>query len=225
VSSPERLTSAPVDPSEVDDAVAGLDRRLRRLHLARGDRRAIVDDVRGDLLAAAADGVRPTTLIGPDVEAFAREAMDQGDYRPWRPEYVRTLLGGVLGTLIGLFVAYWLVTGLQRLFASWFTLDGHYPVAGAIVVSVAVAVLGVVSALVVLRWLLAGLPAARATVHRAALLLPAAVVVGAGAAVAVATLPDRPVGSGTVAVMALCVAVPFVAALGVSRWWALRAVR
>jgi DNA-binding ferritin-like protein (Dps family) len=105
VSGPERLTSAPVDPSEVDDAVAGLDRRLRRLHLSRGDRRAIVDDVRGDLLAAAADGVRPATLIGPDVDAFAREAMDQGGYRPWRPEYVRTLLGGVLGTLIGLFVA------------------------------------------------------------------------------------------------------------------------
>ena len=223
--SPERLTSAPVGPSEVDAAVADLDRRLRRLHLARGDRRAIVDDVRGDLVAAAADGVRPEALIGPDVDAFAREAMEQGGYRPWRPEYVRTVLGGVLGALLGLFVAYWLVIGLQELFASWFTLHGHYPVAGAVLVFAAVGVLGMAGALVALGRVLAGLPAARATVRRAALLLPAAVVVGVGAAIAVALLPDRPVGSGTVAVMVLCVAVPYAAALGVSRWWALRAER
>jgi hypothetical protein len=220
------VAAAPVDLTEVDGAAAGLDRRLRRLHLARGDRRAIVDDVRGDLLAAAADGVRPEALIGPDVDAFAREAMEQGGYRPWRPEYARTLLGGVLGALASLFVAFWLVVaGVQRLFASWFTLDHHYPVAGPVLVYAVVTVLGVLGALVVLGRVLAGREAGRATVRRAALLLPAAVVVGAGAAVAVALVPDRPVGSGTVAAMVLCVAAPFVAALGGARWWALRAER
>ena len=40
-----------------------------------------------------------------------------------------------------------------------------------------------------------------------------------------ALLPDRPVGPGTVAAMVQCLAVPFVAALGLSRWGALRGER
>jgi hypothetical protein len=222
VSTPDQVTSTPVDPAEIDAAVADLDRRLRRLHLPRADRRAIGDDVRGDLRAAADDGIRPADLIGPDVDAFAREAVEQGGYRPWRPEYLRAVLGGVLGALVCLFVGYWLVVGAQQLLAATFTLDRHYPVAGPAVVVAGVAVLALLGALVVLGRVLAGRQAARATVRRAALLLPSAVVVGAGAAAAGALVPDEP---WPVAVLVLCIAVPFVAALWLSRAWALHSER
>jgi hypothetical protein len=180
-----------------------------------------VADVRGDLQAAAADGVGPAVLIGPDVDAFARRAIEEGGYRPRPGDYARVVTGAVLGAVVTVVAGFLLVVVvLQPALASWFTLDGHYPAAGPVVVYGATGLLG---SLVTLGRVLTGRPAARATVRRAALLTPLGVAAGVVAATALAHRPGYPIGAGSIAPQALCVVLPFVAALLVSRWWALRA--
>jgi hypothetical protein len=214
---------APAAAAQIRAITTELDQRLRRLHLARGDRRTIVAEVRGDLETAAADGVNPEALIGPDVDAFAREAVEAGGYRPRPHDYPRVLAGGILAAGVTLIAAYLLIVELlQPALASWFTLDRDYPSAGPVVVLGGIAVLAVVGTLGALAWLLAGRPAARETVRRAALLTPIGVAVGIAAAVAVARDPDHAVTVATVSGQVLLVAVPVVAALGISRWWAVR---
>ena len=222
MSEPDR---APAAAAQIRAVTAELDRSLRRLKLARGDRRTIVEEVRGDLQTAAADGASPETLIGPDVDAFAREAVEAGGYRPRPHDYPRTLVGGVLAAGVTLVAAYLLIVELlQPALASWFTLDGDYPSAGPVVVLGGIAVVGVLGTLGALAWLLADRPAARETVRRAALLLPFGVFVGIAAAFAVARDPDYSVTVATVSTQVALVAFPVIAALGISRRWALRTV-
>lgn len=215
--------SAAVLTAQIDALTAHLDQRLRRLHLDRSDRRAIVGEVRGDLQAAAADGVSPAALIGSDIDAFAREAIEAGGYRPRPPEYLRVLVGGSLAAAATVVTAYWLIVGLiQPVFASWFTLEGRYPSVGPYVVYGAVALVGVIGALAALAWVVAGRPASRETTMRAALLVPLAAAAGIAGAVGVARGPDYTVTGTTVTTQVVLVALPVVAALAVSRWWALR---
>ena len=106
---------------------------------------------------------------------------------------------------------------LQPALASWFDLDGRYPSAGPVMVFGAIALLGLLAVLAALRWILAGRPAGRETVARAALLAP----VGAAAAVALGRDPGYVVSPGTVTVQVVVLALPVLAALAVARWWAL----
>jgi hypothetical protein len=215
---------APVPAAQIDAAISALDRRLRRLHIGRDDRRALVDDVRSDLRAAAADGVTPEELIGPDIGAFAREAVEAAGYRSRPHDLSRVLTGGALAGVVAVVAGYLLIVGvLQPALASWFTLDGRYPSAGPVVVYGAVALLGVVGLLAALKWwVLAGRPAVRATVLRAAVLLPVVAAAGIAGAVAVARDPAYTVTAGTIVVQVLLVAVPVLAAVGLARYWAVR---
>ncbi len=77
-----RAASVTTSSGETDAAISQLNRSLRRLGVSRADRLAITEDVRGDLHAAAAEGVRPAALIGSDVDAFARQALEAGGYEP-----------------------------------------------------------------------------------------------------------------------------------------------
>jgi hypothetical protein len=216
--------NAPAAAAQIRAIAAELDRSLRRLQLPRSDRRTIVDEVRGDLQTAAADGVDPETLIGPDIDAFAREAVEAGGYRPRPYDYPRILAGGILAAGVTLVAAYLLIVELlQPALASWFTLDGDYPTAGPVVVLGGIAVVGVLGTLGALAWLLAGRPAARETVRRAALLTPFGLAVGIAAAFAVARDPGYAVTVASVSTQVALVALPVVAALGISRWWAVRA--
>ena len=218
--------NAPDRTEQIHAVTAELDRRLRRMHLSRDDRRTVVDDVGADLRAAAADGVSPEALVGPDIDAFARKTIDAGGYRPRPRDYPRVLAGGVLAAVLVVVAAYWLIVGvLQPLLASWFTLDGHYPTAGPVVVYVAIALAGLLGTLAGLRWLLAGRPAARPTLTRAALLLPIGAADGIAAVIALARDPDYSSTPGTVTLQVLFVLLGVALALGVARWWAVRTTR
>lgn len=219
-----KLDSATVRPEQIHAATAQLDRSLRRLHLARGDRRAIVDEVRGDLQTAASDGVSPAALLGSDMDAFAREAIAAGGYRPRTRDYPRVLAGGILAAGVVVVAAYLLIVMvLQPLFASWFTLDEHYPNAGPAVVYGAIALVGLLGTLAALKWLLAGRPAARATWRRSVLLTPVGAVAGIAGVVAVERDPAYSATGATVTLQVLFVVLGVAAALGIARWWALRA--
>lgn len=220
MSAPERAT---VRSEQIQAATAELDRRLRRMHLSRADRRSIVDDVRADLQVAADDGVPPEALVGPDIDAFARETVDAGGYRPQSRDYPRVVAGGVLAAAVVVVAAYWLIVGaLQPLFASWFTLRGHYPTAGPALVYGAIALVGLLGTLAGVRWLLAGRPAGGATLRRAAVLLPIGAAAGIGAVVVVARDPGYRSTPGAVTLQALFVVLGVVLALGIARWWAVR---
>ena len=221
MSAPDRTS---VSPDKIRAATADLDRALRRLHLTRGDRQAIVAEVRGDLQSAAADGVAPATLIGPDVDTFARDAIEAGGYEPRPRDYPRLLVGGVLAAAGAVVLGYLLVVVLlQPLLASWFTLDDHYPTAGPVVAFAGIAVVGLFGCFAFVHRLLAGRPAQRETLTRAAVLTPLAAAGGIAAAAAVARDPQYSGSFATVAIQVLLVALPVLAALAVSRWWALRA--
>lgn len=216
---------AQIDSTQVDAATADLNRRLRRLHITRGDRRTIVEEVRSDLQTAAVDGVSPSALIGPDVDVFAREAIEAGGYRPRPYDYPRVLTGGILAAAAAAVAGYLLIVEvLTPVLSSWFTLDGRYPTAGPVVAYGAIALAGVLGVLAAVRWLLAGRPAARETLHRAALLLPVGAAAGAAGVIVVARDPDYSTTGATVTVQVLLVVLGVAAALGVARWWALRTV-
>lgn len=216
--------SAPVRTEQIQAATAELDRRLRRMHLSRGDPRTVVEEVRADLETAAAEGVSPEALVGPDVDAFARETIEAGGFRPRPRDYPRVLAGGILAAGTVVVAAYGLIVGvLQPAFSSWFTLEGSYPTAGPVLVYGAIALTGWLGALAGLKWLLAGRPAARPTLRRAALLLPLGAAAGIAAVVAVARDPDYSTTPGTVTLQVLFVVLGVLLALGAARWWAVRA--
>jgi hypothetical protein len=215
--------SAPGGDRQIDEVTAELDRSLRRMRLSRDDRRTVVGDVRADLETAAADGVSPVALIGPDIDAFARKTVDAGGYLPRRRDFSRVIAGGVLATVVVVVAAYLLIVEvLQPLFASWFTLDGHYPTAGPVVVYAAITLGGLLGTLAGLRWLLTDRPAARPTVTRAALLLPIGAAAGIAAVVALARTPNYRSTPGTVTLQVLFVLIGVATALAVARWWAVR---
>ena len=63
-------------------------------------------------------------------------------------------------------------------FASWFTLGSRYPTAGPIAAFAAIALVGLLGYLDLLRWVLAGRRGAREVWTRAALLTPVGAAVG-----------------------------------------------
>ncbi|MGY1855561.1 hypothetical protein [Modestobacter sp. SYSU DS0290] len=212
--------SEPDPAARITAVLTQLESSLRRLRIPRADRRAVLADVRGDLETAAADGVDPRALIGPDVDAFARETVEAGGYRPRATSYARVVGGGGLAAVLGVVVAYVLVVVLATpVMAALFSLDSSFPTAGPVVALAAISVLAVLTALAALRWLMAGRPAGPATVRRAALLVPAAAALGVAAALLLVSRTDSTVGPTTVVAL---VAIPVLAALAASRWWALR---
>lgn len=214
--------SGSVTAAQIDAATARLERELRRLHVTRVDRQAVVAEVRSDLETAAADGVNPAALIGPDTRAFAREAAEARGHRHGELDHPRVIIGTSVAGVAGVVAAYVLIVELLTpLFASWIDLDGHYPAAGPVVAFGAIAVTALLLTLAVLRWVLAGRPAARETVTRAALLIPLAAAGGIAAAVAVGRSNDYAVS--VVVVQVLLVALPVALVLAAARWWAVRA--
>lgn len=155
--------------AQVDAAAAELDMSLRRLDIARADRRALVDDVRADLERAAEDGVAPAELVGADLDAFAREAVEASGCRPRLRDYPVVALNGTLAAAAAVAGGFALVVLLlQPLLAQTFTLDRHYPTAGPVLAYTAVAVLGLLGTFGALHQFLAGRPARRETLLRAA---------------------------------------------------------
>lgn len=215
--------STTVPAEQIDHTTANLDRRLRRQRLPRRDRRVIVEEVRSDLQTAAAAGVSPAVLVGPDIDAFARATIEAGGYRRRSNDYPKLLTGGVLAAAVAVVVGYLLVVELLTpALSSWFTLDGHYPTAGPLVVYGAVALSGLLGILAAVNCLLRGRPAARETLRNAAFLVP----IGAGAAtaavIAVARDPDYTTTWASITLQVLLLVLGVALALSVARYWAVR---
>lgn len=218
------IDSAPVTAAQIDATTTELDRELRRLHIAGADRRAVVAEVRSDLETAAADGMSPSALIGPDIGAFARETAEARGHRPRPPHYLRVVVGGSLAAVGAAIAAYLLIVELLiPLLSSWFDLGGHYPLAGPVVSFGAIALAAVLVTLAALRLLLTGRSAVRQTMKRAALLVPLATAGGIAAAVAVGRSNDYSIG--VVVVEALILLLPLAFALALARWCAVRDAR
>jgi len=218
-----RPETAPTPTASIDAATTRLDRSLRRLHLDPQDRRSVLEDVRADLGAAAADGAAPETLIGPDPDSFAREAAAASGYQPRRGSYGRVLLGGAVGAVSALVGGYLLISYVIFPFVtSTFDLPGHYPVLGGYVFMSGIALAGALGVLAVLALLLQDRPAGRATLARTALLVPAAAGVGVVLIGDVVMGLDTPPDPQVVGIRALVVALLVAAALVTARVWAAR---
>lgn len=218
------IDGALVTAAQIEATTTELDRELRRLHIARADRRAVVAEVRSDLETAAADGMSPSALIGPDIGAFARATAEARGQRPRPPHYLRVVIGGSLTAVGAAIAAYLLIVALLiPLLSSWFDLGGHYPVAGPVVSFGAIALAAVLVALAARRLLLTGRSAVRQTMKRAALLVPLATAIGIAAAVAVGRSNDYSIG--VVGVEAVILVLPLASALALARWYGVRDAR
>ncbi|MCA0144080.1 hypothetical protein [Blastococcus sp. LR1] len=208
---------------EIESAIRALDRELIRLRIPRRDRAEVVTEVGEDLRAGAADGLTPDALLG-DVATFAREAVSARGLvsRPhdsWNGAAIALAGGGValvLGYLLFLEV-------LNPLFSRWFELDGRYPHAGPALVYALLALTALGVGLTAYGRFLAGRPAARASVVRAAVLLPVAAALGVAAAIWFGWTQDYSTAIPVVLVELLLVAAPCAGALWLARWWGLRA--
>lgn len=216
-------TSVPAQ--ETDRAARQLNRSLRRLHLSRPDRRAITEDVRGDLETAAFEGVRPGDLLGPDVDAFARQAVERGGYEPLADDYPRLLVLSTVAAVVGLPAVYVLFSFvLQPLFDDWFTLDRHYPTAGPVLACVVMGLMATGVLLAVLYASLAGRPARIETVKRAALLVPVGLALSIAAVLAVTGRDGFTMSEASIYTQVLPAgALPLGVALASARWWGRRA--
>ncbi|WP_457158482.1 hypothetical protein [Modestobacter sp. SYSU DS0875] len=193
------------------------------MRLPRAARRELLDEVGADLTAAAADGVTPAELLGPDRARFAREAAQARGFPPAPAAWCRTVFGGVLGAAVALVVGYVVVVVLAPpLLASVVQLDGSYPTAGPVLAYVLMGLVCLAGTLVALATVLRDREAARATVTRAAVLLP--VVGGIGLLAAMRLGADQDLTPGLVVARVLVVLAAVVAAIAGARWWALRGV-
>lgn len=211
---------------EIDRAVKLLNRSLRRVHVSRSDRQWIIDDVRGDLDAAAAEGVSPVDLIGPDVDAFARQATEARGFEPMSDDYPRLLVTGTLAAAVGVPAVYLLLMYVVHpLFVNWFDLDGDYPTAGPVLAYAFMVLTGTGIIIAALNASLAGRPARKETLIRAVLLTPVGGALGIVAGLAVMDRPGFTLSENSIYTQVLPAgAIPVLIALGVSRWWARRAV-
>ncbi|WP_346622419.1 hypothetical protein [Blastococcus montanus] len=217
--------STPENPppsDEVSAAIRALDRELRRLRVPRRRRAELLAEVRTDLRAAADDGVPPRALLA-DVETFARDAVAARGWGPrprdrWAGTGVALLAGGA-ALVVGYLVVVELLTPL---FSRWFELDGSYPVAGAVLAVVLMALAGLGGALAAYAGFLSGRPAARPSVKRAAWYLPLGAALGVVGALAYGHSQDYATAPPVVTTEVLLVALPCAAALWLARSRGLR---
>ncbi len=210
---------------ETDEAIKLLNRALRRLRVSRADRRTIAEDVRGDLDAAAAEGANPLDLLEPDVEAFARQAMQANGVAPMADDYPRLLLASALAAALGLPAAYFLLSYVVHpLFVDWFELDGRYPTAGPVLAYAVLVLMGIGVILATLRGVLAGRPARKETLVRAAVLAPIGGGLGIVAALWVMDQPGFTLSEASIYTQVVPAGgIPVLVALSAARWWGRRA--
>jgi hypothetical protein len=153
----------------VDEALAIAEHEWRVRGIDRRDRAALSADLRLDLEAAAADGITPDRLLGPDVRDFARRLADEAGARCVPYEYRRLLLTALAGAGPGI------VVGYLRMY--WFPLaiDPTTPVAVVLLVYYGLpAALVLAGALIAVWTRMRDVPGIRRTVAAMSLLLPLA---------------------------------------------------
>jgi hypothetical protein len=110
--------------------LATADRAWRAYGVSAVDRAALAADLRVDLHAAAADGVGPRQLLGPDIAEFARRLADEAGLHREPPELGRLLGTALIGAALGGTLGAVLLRVLSPMF---FRLqDGNLPVQVAV---------------------------------------------------------------------------------------------
>lgn len=220
-----RTASVTTFLGETDASIRQLHRSLRRLGASRAVRLAIAEDVRGDLNAAAAEGVQPAALLGSDIDAFARQALEAGGHQPTPKDYQRVLIICTVAAAVGIPALYLLLSYLVHpLFVDWFELDGSYPTAGPVVAYAFMVLTGTGLIITTLYAALAARPARRETITRAALLTPLGGVLSVVAVLAVMDRPGFALSEASIYTQVLPAgAIPVLIAIATARWWARRA--
>ncbi|MGN6242535.1 MAG: hypothetical protein ACTHQ3_02550 [Motilibacteraceae bacterium] len=209
----------------VETMLDELDEVWRRRGLSVGQRDELRRDVAVELEAAAADGVDPRALLGPDVAVFAADLAEARGCHAPRPERWRILIGCLLGTTTGVAACMVATPFVARYLTSRVQLQHHYPVLGPFLAFCGVALVAVLSCAAGVAALLRGQPAMRNTLRR---VIPGYLAVGlftAGAAVA-AAFPTHEGGQLALAAGAVLLVVVLPTALTVRiRGSALRQLR
>ncbi|MBF5082505.1 hypothetical protein [Quadrisphaera sp. INWT6] len=224
MSTPEHHDRAHAAPGgrarSAEEVVADVDRRLRR-YAGRADRRAITEDLLGDLRAAQAAGCDPATLIGPDVDEFARRTVEEGGCAKVAGDTRRVTALGALWSLPAVVLGY-LVTpyAVSPVLEAAGSAGIDVPLVRAGVAWAGLGAVCALSVLAVMVVLLRGRAAARPTLQVAAFTVPFAAAVAV--AVNTTVLAVGPITHGSIAVQVAGVVVPLVGALALARSWGLR---
>ena len=229
MSMPEhRTTTAAPTPGATPRAealVADIDRRLRRHHLTRADRRAITGDLLGDLRAAEADGRDPAVMIGSDLDGFVSRTLEEGGYVTARRNPLQAALLVTLAAVPVVVVAHAAVIEvLVPLFTAVVSVHADFPGTGVAGGWAGVWLLNVLVVLAVLAAVLRGHPAARVTFATAAVVVPLAGAVAVASNILIIYTTSQ-ITAGSITAQVISVLLPLVGALAVAYHRGLRSMR
>lgn len=205
------------DGRAIDAAIAEANRQWRAMGVTEADRRTLEAELRIELTAAAADGLTPTQLIGPDLPRFARDLATGAGVRLVRSDYRRLLLTALIGAAPGLVVS-WLVLWQWR----WlpFSFDPE-SIPQQLLLYAGCALLVLIGALLAARRGLATSPAIGRTVGTMAVLVPLAGGLATPVVMGFAALTDYSTSPPVLAAEAALMTGAVVAAVVLARRWAL----
>ncbi|NES31876.1 hypothetical protein GCE86_15840 [Micromonospora terminaliae] len=212
----------------VDGLLAAADREWRALGINRRERVTLAADLRTELEAAAADGLDPAELLGPDPTGFALRIAEEAGVERIPPRYGQVLGVASAGGMLSLVVGYLVVIGLHEAFVTAFDLPRSVRVPVWLAAAVfygGVAAVVVAGAVLAVRVALRDAPRIRHTAARMALLLPPAIAAATAAAAAFGwalNFPLTPLAIGTEAAIVLAA---FLAATASARRWSVTATR
>lgn len=209
----------------VDGLVTATERRWRALGVRPGDRAALAADLRQELEAAAADGLDPAGLVGPDVDGFAARVAEEAGVERTPPLYGPVLGVATIGAVLSLVVGYCVVMALHEVFVAAFDLPRGVRVpiwlaAGVFYGGVAAVV--VTGAAVGVRVGLRHAARIRATARTMGLLLPPALSAAIIAAVGVGWAFDFALTPAVIGAEAAIVLAGFLAATATARRLSIR---
>ncbi|MFI6759541.1 hypothetical protein ACIBF5_10445 [Micromonospora sp. NPDC050417] len=209
----------------VEATLATADREWRARGVNRRDRIALATDLRQDLEAAAADGVTPEQLLGPDVRGFARRLADEAGLPGVPRAYQRLLLTALAGTVPGVLAGYLFLFGIYQVIVSIFDLrrDLEVPLAvGLLAYYGTAAALVIGGALVAVRVRMREVPRIGRTLAAMSVLLPLAGVAITPVTMGFASLTNYASSAPVLLIEVAMVLSALAGATVLARWWALR---
>lgn len=198
------------------DVLAIAEDEWRGMGLVEADRKALTDDLRMELRAAAADGATAEQLIGPDIRAFARRLAHEAGARRVPYEYRRLLLTALAGAAPGAVFGW-----IYLWYLPHFPHDPTPPLVAILALYAGLALLVLLGALAAVWIRMRAVPAIGRTVARMALLVPVAGLVATPATMGFAWLAGYSTATPIVLMEMCVVATALAGATVLARRWAL----